>query len=162
MPSLPPNLVDPASAPLLPQDVRVLSNLDPALRKGLALERWWRKTMGPFQGPLDRKTVDTLIDSGPLSECFHLTRPTPLWPENIDYGFFHDLRLGNRSVPVMGFVCQLLFDIPKIHISKFYFQKSVGAPEQRFRKIYRDILDNWEGNLKDFFWKHLLNARSCT
>jgi hypothetical protein len=98
------------TVPLTDQDRAVLEKVDRSLADALALNEWW-------------KQIDA---ANGYAERFELVRAFN--PPVASFGFFDQVSLSGRTLPVMGVVEEMLYDQPK------------QAPSEKVRDEFREFI----------------------
>jgi hypothetical protein len=105
---------------LTDQDLAVLARVEQSLSDGLALKRWCEQR---------EATAD-------YAERFELVRTSN--PSDTSYGFFDQVTLDDRTLPVMGVVEDLLYDQPK------------QGPGERLRDEFREFVLHYFLRVSDY------------
>src|SRR5947209_9242782 len=95
---------------LTDHDLAILARVEESLSDGLALKRWCEQR---------EATAD-------YAEHFELVRTSN--PSDTSYGFFDRATLGDRTLPVMGVIEDLLYDQPN------------QGPSERLRDEFREFV----------------------
>lgn len=101
-------------------DRAILARVEQSLADGVALKAWW-----------EQKDAD-----GGYADSFELVRTAN--PSDTSYGFFDQVNLEDRTVPVMGVVEDLLYDQPK------------QAPRQQLRDEFREFVLHYFLRVSDY------------
>jgi hypothetical protein len=105
---------------LTDQDLAILARVEQSLSDGLALKRWCEQREA----------------TAGYAERFELVRTSN--PSDTSYGFFDQAALGDRTLPVMGVVEDLLYDQPK------------QGPSERLRDEFREFVLHYFLRVSDY------------